>query len=121
MTDKLPPNLLKLFAPRPPLPYHPPLDKDPQKRVGCIVTGIASFVPELKDYDSDYVPWKSLAEKRKEKAEAKKKKAEEDLQKALAEYDPEQNENITGDPFNTLFVTHLSPELNETDLQKEFL
>ncbi|CAO3700449.1 unnamed protein product [Rhizopus stolonifer] len=120
MTDKLPPNLLKLFAPRPPLPYHPPLDKDPQKRVGCIVTGIASFVPELKEYDPDYVPWKSLAEKRKEKAEAKKKKAEEDLQKALAEYYPEQNENITGDPFNTLFVTHLSPELNENDLQKEF-
>lgn len=67
MTDKLPPNLLKLFAPRPPLPYYPPLDKDPQKRVGCIVTGIASHVPELRNHDLDYVPWKSLAEKRKEK------------------------------------------------------
>jgi U1 small nuclear ribonucleoprotein len=67
MTDKLPPNLLKLFAPRPPLSYYPPLDKDPQKRVGCIVTGIASLVSELKNYDPDYVPWKSLAEKRKEK------------------------------------------------------
>lgn len=67
MTDKLPPNLLKLFAPRPPLPYCPPLDKDPEKRVGCIVTGIASHVNELKNYDADYVPWKSLEEKRKEK------------------------------------------------------
>ncbi|KAG1464306.1 hypothetical protein G6F55_001866 [Rhizopus delemar] len=85
MTDKLPPNLLKLFAPRPPLSYYPPLDKDPQKRVGCIVTGIASLVSELKNYDPDYVPWKSLAEKRKEKAEIKRKKAEENLQKALAE------------------------------------
>ncbi|CEI95951.1 hypothetical protein RMCBS344292_10125 [Rhizopus microsporus] len=120
MTDKLPPNLLKLFAPRPPLPYYPPLDKDPSKRAGCRVTGIASYVPLLKDHDPDYVPWKSLAEKRKEKAEAKRKKAEEDLQKALAEYDPEKDENITGDPFNTLFVTHLSPELTESDLQREF-
>jgi U1 small nuclear ribonucleoprotein len=67
MTDKLPPNLLKLFAPRPPLPYYPPLDKDPSKHVGCRVTGIASYVPMLKDHDPDYVPWKSLAEKRKEK------------------------------------------------------
>lgn len=67
MTDKLPPNLLKLFAPRPPLPYTPPLDKDPEKRVGCIVDGIASYAPLLKNYDADYVPWKSLEEKRKEK------------------------------------------------------
>ncbi|KAG1052750.1 hypothetical protein G6F43_005134 [Rhizopus delemar] len=120
MTDKLPPNLLKLFAPRPPLSYYPPLDKDPQKRVGCIVTGIASLVSELKNYDPDYVPWKSLAEKRKEKAEIKRKKAEENLQKALAEYDPEKDANITGDPFNTLFVSHLSSDLTESDLQKEF-
>lgn len=34
--------------------------------------------------------------------------------------DPEKDANITGDPFNTLFVTHLSPELTESDLQKEF-
>ncbi|KAI7890572.1 uncharacterized protein EV154DRAFT_538310 [Mucor mucedo] len=120
MTDKLPPNLLKLFAPRPPLPYTPPLDKDPEKRVGCIVDGIASYAPLLKDYDADYVPWKSLEEKRKEKAEAKKKRAEEALQAALAQYDPEKDEHIDGDPFNTLFVTHLSPELTESDLTREF-
>lgn len=67
MTDKLPPNLLKLFAPRPPLKYLPPLDKDPEKRVGAIVNGIAQFVPELRNYDSSYVPWKTAEEKRKEK------------------------------------------------------
>jgi U1 small nuclear ribonucleoprotein len=82
------------------LSYVPPLDKDPEKRVGCIVGGIASYVNELKNYDADYVPWKSLEEKRKEKvrldtassvwiltkrqAEMKRKKAEEALQEALA-------------------------------------
>ena len=67
MTDKLPPNLLKLFAPRPPLPYAPPLDKEPGKRVGARVSGIADLVPMLKNYDPDYVPWKSIEEKRKER------------------------------------------------------
>ncbi|KAI9476176.1 MAG: U1 small nuclear ribonucleoprotein of 70kDa MW N terminal-domain-containing protein [Benjaminiella poitrasii] len=120
MTDKLPPNLLKLFAPRPPLPYVSPLDNDPEKRVGCIVTGIAAYVDELKNYDPDYVPWKSITERRKEKAEAKQKKANEELQAALKEYDPEKDPNIDGDPFNTLFVTHLSSELTENDLLREF-
>ncbi|KAI8047288.1 uncharacterized protein B0P05DRAFT_566327 [Gilbertella persicaria] len=120
MTDKLPPNLLKLFAPRPPLSYLPPLDKDPEKRVGCIVDGIASYVDQLKHYDEGYVPWKTLEEKRKEKAEAKRKQAEENLRQKLAEYDPEKDPHIDGDPFNTLFVTHLSPELTESDLAREF-
>ncbi|OBZ83242.1 U1 small nuclear ribonucleoprotein [Choanephora cucurbitarum] len=120
MTDKLPPNLLKLFAPRPPLPYLPQLDKDPEKRVGCIVDGIASYVDQLRNYDPDYVPWKTLEEKRKEKAEAKRKQAEANLKEKLAEYDPEKDPNIDGDPFNTLFVTHLSPELTESDLAREF-
>ncbi|CAO3617336.1 unnamed protein product [Mucor hiemalis] len=51
MTDKLPPNLLKLFAPRPPLSYTPPLDKDPEKRVGCLVDGVASVISQLKDHN----------------------------------------------------------------------
>lgn len=34
--------------------------------------------------------------------------------------DPEKDEHIDGDPFNTLFVTHLSPELTESDLAREF-
>ncbi|KAI8882643.1 RNA-binding domain-containing protein [Backusella circina FSU 941] len=120
MTDKLPPNLLKLFAPRPPLPYMPPLDKDPEKRIGCKVGGVASLLSDLKNYDPEYVPWKSIEEKRREKAETKRIKAEEALNAALAEYDPEKDENIDGNPFNTLFVTHLSSDLTETDLTKEF-
>ncbi|KAI8989506.1 hypothetical protein BDB01DRAFT_782165 [Pilobolus umbonatus] len=120
MTDKLPPNLLKLFAPRPPLTYNPPLDKDPGKRRGCVVGSIAPIIPQLRNYDPNYIPWKSLEEKRREKAEIKRKKAEETLNTALSQYDPEKDPNIDGDPFNTLFVTHLSPELTESDLAREF-
>ncbi|KAI8390874.1 uncharacterized protein BYT42DRAFT_554645 [Radiomyces spectabilis] len=120
MTDKLPPNLLKLFAPRPPLPYAPPLDKNPEKRVGAVVTGVASLVPMLKNYDPDYVPWKTIEEKRRERIAAKRKKAEEDLAKAISEYNPEQNEKAEGNPFNTLFVAHLSYDLTDKELKEEF-
>jgi len=37
MTDKLPPNLLKLFAPRPQLPYLRPVDKEIVDAVGHII------------------------------------------------------------------------------------
>ncbi|KAI7887140.1 RNA-binding domain-containing protein [Lichtheimia hyalospora FSU 10163] len=120
MTDKLPPNLLKLFAPRPPLPYAPPLDKEPGKRTGARVTGIADYLPMLKNYDPDYVPWKTLEEKRKERAENKKKQADERLEAAIATYDPEKDEKVQGNPFNTLFIGRLSYDLQEDDLMREF-
>ncbi|KAI9304692.1 U1 small nuclear ribonucleoprotein of 70kDa MW N terminal-domain-containing protein [Cunninghamella echinulata] len=120
MTDKLPPNLLKLFAPRPPLPYLPPLDKDVDKRIGAKITGIAQYVDELKDYNKDYVPWKSIDEKKKEKLERHRKEAEEQLAKGIENYDPSKDEKIVGDPFHTLFVSHLNYELTEDDIRHEF-
>ncbi|KAI7866120.1 hypothetical protein BDF14DRAFT_1743790 [Spinellus fusiger] len=120
MTDKLPPNLLKLFAPRPPLPHAQPLDKAADKRVGARVSGIADIVPMLRTYDLDYVPWKSVEERRREKMAARRKKAEEHLVKALAQFDPENDEKMEGNPFNTLFVARLSYELTESDLMREF-
>ena len=67
MTDKLPPNLLALFAPRPPLPYSKPLDRDPAKRKGPTISGIGQYVSLLKDYDPDYVPTETVEEKKKRK------------------------------------------------------
>ncbi|KAG0180440.1 hypothetical protein DFQ29_000686 [Apophysomyces sp. BC1021] len=120
MTDKLPPNLLKLFAPRPPLPYAAPLDKDPEKRVGAKVSGITSVVGLLKNYDPDYVPWKTIEERRKEKIETRKKKATENLAKAEVEYNPENDANVQGNPFNTLFIARLSYDMTDSDLLREF-
>ena len=34
--------------------------------------------------------------------------------------DPEKDEKIQGNPFNTLFVSRLSYELTESDLMREF-
>jgi U1 small nuclear ribonucleoprotein 70kDa len=49
MTHLLPPNLLKLFAPRPPLPYTRPVGKDPDRVRSKNVGGIASILVEIRE------------------------------------------------------------------------
>lgn len=48
-THLLPPNLLKLFAPRPPLPYVRPVGKDPDRIRSKNVNGVAALVAQLKE------------------------------------------------------------------------
>lgn len=48
-THLLPPNLLKLFAPRPPLPYKRPVDKDIDRVRPKKVTGVAAILAQLKE------------------------------------------------------------------------
>jgi U1 small nuclear ribonucleoprotein 70kDa len=56
MTDKLPPNLLALFAPRPPLRYIPPTDRAPDDCQKSTIGGVASFLGELQNYGEE-VPY----------------------------------------------------------------
>ncbi|KAI6912670.1 hypothetical protein KC334_g1968, partial [Hortaea werneckii] len=68
MTDKLPPNLLALFAPRPPLRYLPPADYAPEDRKSAAITGVASFLPALRDEpEIPYKPTESWLERRERK------------------------------------------------------
>ncbi|CAG8463271.1 11680_t:CDS:2 [Ambispora gerdemannii] len=120
MTDKLPPNLLALFAPRPPLPYAKPLDRDPTKRKGRQISGIGQYVGLLSNYDPDYVPTETVEEKKKRKLEEKKQKAENAIKKGLEEWDPNKDMNVTGDPYKTLFVARMSYDITEKDLRREF-
>ena len=48
-THLLPPNLLKLFAPRPPLPYIRPVGKDPDRVRAKNVDGVAALLARLKE------------------------------------------------------------------------
>lgn len=48
-THLLPPNLLKLFAPRPPVPYARPLGRDPDRVSSKNVSGVAYILEQLKD------------------------------------------------------------------------
>lgn len=64
MTTNLPPNLLRLFIPRPPLDYLPQTDLPPGKRLAAKVDGLAHFLPLCKDHDLDYKPTETHAHKK---------------------------------------------------------
>ena len=48
-THLLPPNLLKLFAPRPPLPYTRPLDRDIDRVRPKNVGGVGELLAQLRE------------------------------------------------------------------------
>ena len=78
MTDKLPPNLLALFAPRPPLRWVPPPDVAPEKRRTLPIDGVAAFLPALamyKDQDN-YMATESWLQMRDRKKAEKKMEVE---------------------------------------------
>jgi len=84
MTDKLPPNLLALFAPRPPLRWVPPSDNPPEQRKTAAISGIADFLPALASYECEYEyhPTESWLDARERKKREKKEQAEKLVQEA---------------------------------------
>ncbi|KAI5860517.1 U1 small nuclear ribonucleoprotein of 70kDa MW N terminal-domain-containing protein [Durotheca rogersii] len=122
MTDKLPPNLLALFAPRPPLRWVPALDFPPEQRKTHTISAVAGYLPALAAYrDNDgFVPTESWLEMRDRKKREKQAQQEKLLTEGPLHYAPNDDQNIRGDPFKTLIVARLSYEANEHDLEKEF-
>ncbi|KAJ3500283.1 hypothetical protein NMY22_g19306 [Coprinellus aureogranulatus] len=136
-THLLPPNLLKLFAPRPPLPYVRPVDKDIDRIRDKKVDGVAAILQRLKDEKTDDLfnaanndenmeegeePVFTLAEetKRQMRREERKAKKAEDFRKAKDSYKPSDDPEAIGDPYKTLFISRLHKSATETDLRREF-
>lgn len=132
MTDKLPPNLLALFAPRPALRYLPPADYAPGERRTAAISGIAQYLPALKE---DYTPadykdpetgeysysgesWLERKDRLTLEKQARQKFITGDGFKDL--YKPSEDSAIRGDAFKTLFVARLSYETDVKDLEREF-
>jgi hypothetical protein len=79
MTDKLPQNLLALFAPRPALRYLPPSDHAPEDRRTSRIGGVAAFLDAMKEHEkAPYTPTESWLE-RKARIKAEKKEKQEKL------------------------------------------
>lgn len=80
MTDKLPPNLLALFAPRPPLRWTAPSDHAPEDRRTATISGLASFLPALEEYKATdvYEPTESWLQK-KDRLQLEKKERQAQL------------------------------------------
>ncbi|KAF3770334.1 hypothetical protein M406DRAFT_245351 [Cryphonectria parasitica EP155] len=122
MTDKLPPNLLALFAPRPPLRWVPPCDFAAEDRHTANISGVAGYLDALKEYKDkdDYVPTESWLEARDRKKLEKKAELEALVKEGPKSYKPHEDPNIRGDAFKTLMVCRLSYQANEEDLEREF-
>ena len=146
MTDKLPPNLLALFAPRPALRYLPAGDHAPEERRTNNISGVAHFLEAFKDYESiPFEPTESWLE-RKIRVKAEKKERQDALLTegfsqrmrslilflnlflasskliivCLTVDKPDDDPQVRGDAFKTLFVARLSYDTTEMDLEREF-
>ncbi|KAH8722428.1 U1 small nuclear ribonucleoprotein of 70kDa MW N terminal-domain-containing protein [Phaeosphaeriaceae sp. PMI808] len=122
MTDKLPPLLLNLFAPRPPLRWVEPSDHAPEKRCTPKISGVAQYLQALRDYkDTDnYVPSDSWLQKRDRKKLETKEKQEKLLTEGIQQYKPSEDPKVQGDAFKTLFVSRLAYGITSDDLEREF-
>ncbi len=121
MTDKLPPNLLALFAPRPPLRWVPPSDFAPESRRTAEITPIASFLPQLEEYKKTdkYEPTESWLQKR-DRARLEKKERQEKLLtdgRANCEGDPICFDYLLSSPVRTpdVYVYYCARVSNEFD------
>ncbi|KAG0054129.1 hypothetical protein BGZ83_011916 [Gryganskiella cystojenkinii] len=119
-TAALPPHLLRLFAPRPPLPYAKPLDRDPGQKDESTMTPVSQFLEMCRGHDTDYVPTLSMAERKKQKLQERKEKTEKALKEGLEEWDPNKDEHVVGDPYKTLHISRLSYDVTEKELRREF-
>lgn len=119
MTDKLPPNLLKFFAPRPPIPYLPPLDRDEIQRTGPKIGGVSQFIHFTGQHDMDYTPTESLEERRARKVREREEKHKKKLSELMEKWNPNEDPEISGDPFKTLIIARLNYSVTESELKKE--
>ncbi|KAJ3302779.1 hypothetical protein HDV03_004596 [Kappamyces sp. JEL0829] len=107
MTSTLPPHLLRLFAPRPPLGYLPPSDKDPQCKKLPRFDGLASFLHKIPDFDKDYVATETMIEKKAREETEKKAEIAARQKKIATEWEPSSYKSATSDPYKTLFISNL--------------
>ncbi|XP_073281405.1 U1 small nuclear ribonucleoprotein 70 kDa-like [Primulina huaijiensis] len=114
-------SLLKLFEPRSPLVYKPP----PEKRKCPPYSGVAQLVsefanPDDPEYATPIQKGETPAQRRARihaiRLEEGAKKAAEEFEK----YDPNNDPNISGDPYKTLFVARLNYETSESRIKREF-
>lgn len=74
MTASLPVNLLSMFAPRDPLPFFEPLDRDPRSRRGPTIGGIAGYLSALTEAELQPPPPKAEGREERKKRIMEEKK-----------------------------------------------
>ncbi|KAF8199494.1 hypothetical protein BJ912DRAFT_1020111 [Pholiota molesta] len=130
-THLLPPNLLKLFAPRPPLPYVRPIDRDIDRIRKKEVSGAMEEGEEPVFTHAEETKRQIRREERKAKRTEEYKIAKELVVSILFALcypvtdpscpdKPADDPEAIGDPYKTLFISRLHKTATETDLRREF-
>jgi U1 small nuclear ribonucleoprotein 70kDa len=132
------PNLKNLFAPRPPLRYLPPHDVPLEERRTARITGVAQFVPMLKEKaenaeasnrgqlqpgDEGFEP--PPTESKLEAADRRKLEQAAQTKWLTTEgfkqdFDPKSDPTVRGDAFRTIFIARLNYDVTVDDLQHAF-
>jgi U1 small nuclear ribonucleoprotein len=99
MTDKLPPNLLALFTPRPPLRYLPPSDHAPEHRHTSVITGVGAYLAALNEHKKtdDIAPTESWLQKHDRKKQEKKERVTQMLTDGLKQCMRHTNYRVVAD------------------------
>ncbi|TIB38177.1 hypothetical protein E3P86_01787 [Wallemia ichthyophaga] len=123
------PSAGELFAPRPPLSYAKPLERDPTRGKRNTITGIVGLMDSIRhenekvtDDQDEKAQQNGINDNdRKSQLQAEKAtKRKDTFNSALSQYNPQSDSEAIGDPFKTLFIARLTAETNESDLRKEF-
>ncbi|ODQ82198.1 hypothetical protein BABINDRAFT_158844 [Babjeviella inositovora NRRL Y-12698] len=117
-----PPNIAKLFEPRPRLKYLEHIDIAPKERSTPAVSGLSGYLAQLKSYDSEiqYTPTEGPIQKQQRERRERQRVQQAKVASDLARWNPSEDPQIQGDPFKTLFVGRLDYEVTELELQKKF-
>ncbi|KAI5969390.1 hypothetical protein CANMA_001457 [Candida margitis] len=137
MTDdssKYPPDIQKLFQPKPPLVYIPPTDYPPEERSTLSITPISNYKNFIKNYVENDLPKReariskpelSTHKKKLLDAQNKRQQSKDSFNRQLQDWnDPEllaRNEKeVMKDPYKTVFIARLDYSLTEVDISQSF-
>lgn len=119
--SKFPPKIAKLFEPRPPLVFLESTDIPPAERRNGDIDGISSILPQLTNYTKiEYNPTEGVQQQQQREKKEKNNQQRTKLLEDLKNWNPDNDPQIRGNPYKTLFVGRLAYSVTEVDLQKEF-
>lgn len=118
--SRLPAHVAELFSPRPPLKYLPQCDIEPGKRSTRAISGVSQYLELLNSPDTEYTPTESWLQVQKREKKIKAQAHTKALESKIAEWNPSSDPQVRGDPFKTLFISRLSYDVVESDLEKQF-
>ncbi|KAM9900335.1 hypothetical protein OXX79_005199 [Metschnikowia pulcherrima] len=118
-SEKYPPKIQKLFAPRLPILYKEPIDQPPEKRASHIISSIKPWKSQIDQYKAQFGQSKSPSEITKSRQD----QHAESYQRQLHEWedtDAFAENKFLKDPYCTVFVARLYYSMTELDLSRTF-